>query len=344
MTERRQVVSLLLTAVAAPLCAQPSQQLTRQVTRQVTDMARRPVALPARIERIVTLGSLPVVNSFVFAMGEGARIVNGLADFARPHWKYQTVFAPQMAGQPTLQQPSREPNLEAVLLARPDVVLTMHRDSVDRLAALGIPVIYLAWREPEDVKACMTLLGQVFGKPEVAERYVKFFDASLARVRDGLRGLSTEQRPRVLYLQPDTLSQPRLIAEWWIPAAGGVSVTDDGRKTETRTFSFEQVLLWNPDVMFLSSPEALQQVRQDRAYAALKAARNGQLYVVPVGAHTWSNRTSEQPLTVLWAAKTLHPDRFVSLNMSDETRQFYREFFGANLSPAQVAEILSGTL
>ena len=341
MTERRQVLTLLLTAAAPPLLfAQPAHQ----PTRQVTDMARRSVALPARIARVVTLGSLPVVNSFVFAMGEGARIVNGLADFARPHWKYQTVFAPQMAGQPTLQQPSREPNVEALLQARPDVVLTMHRDSVDRLAALGIPVIYLAWREPEDVKACMTLLGQVFAKPEVAERYVKFFDASLARVRDGLRGLSPEQRPKVLYLQPDTLSQPRLIAEWWIPAAGGASVTDDGRKTETRSFSFEQVLLWDPDVMFLSSPEALQQVRQDRAYAALKAVRYGQLYVVPVGAHTWSNRTSEQPLTVLWAAKTLHPARFAALNMTDEAQRFYRDFFGHTLAPAQLAEILSGTL
>ena len=307
-------------------------------------MAGRRVALPARIERIVTLGSLPVVNSFVFTMGEGRRIVNGLADFARPHWKYQTVFAPQLAGQPTMQQPNREPNFEALLRAQPDVVLTMHRESLDRLAALGIPVIYLAWREPEDVKACMTLLGQVLGKPEVAQRYERWFDATLARVQDGLRGVSAPQRPRVLYLQPENLTQPRLIAEWWIPAAGGVSVSDDGRKTESRSFTFEQILLWNPDILILSSPLALQRVQQDRTYARLKAVRSGQLHLVPVGAHTWSNRTAEQPLTVLWGAKTFHPTRFASLNMAVEARQFYRDFFGHALSEAGLAEILSGTL
>jgi iron complex transport system substrate-binding protein len=307
-------------------------------------MAGRRVTLPARIERVVTLGSLPVINSFVFTMGEGRRIVNGLADFARPHWKYQTVFAPQMAGQPTLQQPNREPNLEAMLRARPDVVLTMHRDSLDRMAALGIPVVHLAWREPEDVKACMTLLGQVFGKPEVAQRYERWFDGTLARVQEGLRGVAAGQRPRVLYLQPETLTQPRLIAEWWIPAAGGVSVSDDGRKTESRSFTLEQVLLWNPDILILSSPEAVDRVRKDRAFASLKAVRSGQLHLVPVGAHTWSNRTAEQPLTVLWAAKTFHPARFASVNLAAETRQFYRDYFGHTLGDAGLAEILSGAL
>ena len=307
-------------------------------------MAGRRVALPGRVERIVALGSLPVIHSFVFTLGEGRRLVNGLADFARPHWKYQTVFAPQLAGQPSMQQPSREPNVEALLAGRPDLVLTMHRESVDRLAALGIPVVFLAWREPEDVKACMTLLGQVFGKPEVAQRYVNWFDGTLARVQAALRGVAPEQRPRVLYLQPETMSQPRLIAEWWIPAAGGISVSDDSRKAESRTFTMEQLLLWNPDLLILSSVEALQRVRSDSRFATLKAVRSGQLHLAPVGAHTWSNRTAEQPLTVLWAAKTFHPQRFAALNLADETRQFYRDYFGHTLTDAQLAEILGGTL
>lgn len=337
MNTRRQLLATLLTASAWQVRAADGP-------RTVTDMAGRRVALPARIERLVTLGSLPVINSFVFTMGEGRRIVNGLADFARPHWKYQTVFAPQLAGQPTMQQPNREPNLEALLQAKPDLVLTMHRESLDRITALGIPVVFLAWREPEDVKACMSLLGDVFGKPEVGQRYVRWFDATLARVQEGLRGVTPEQRPRVLYLQPETLTQPRLIAEWWIPAGGGISVSDDGRKTESRSFSLEQVLLWNPDMLILSSAEALQRVRQDRAFAPLKAVKSGQLHLVPVGAHTWSNRTAEQPLTVLWAAKTFHPARFAALNLAAETRQFYRDYFGHSINEADLAEILSGTL
>lgn len=313
--------------------------------RVVTDMARRAVSLPRRIERVVTLGSLPVLNSFVFTMGEGRTIVNGLAEFGQsPHWKYQAVFAPQLSRQPTMQQPNRDPSLEAILLARPDVVLTMHRASVDLLKPTGIPTVFLAWREPEDVKACMTLLGAVFGKPDVAARYHRYFDDTLARVSATLAGVPATARPTVLYVHPATLTQPRLIAEWWIPAAGGVSVTSDGRTAESRTFSLEQVILWDPDILIVTGPKDVTSVKTDPAFRQLKSVRQGRIHVVPVGAHTWANRTAEQPLTVLWAAKTFFPERFASINLPGEVKAFYREFFHHELTDAQVAEILSGTL
>ena len=239
-------------------------------------MARRRVSLPARIERVVTLGSLPVLNSFVFTMGEGRTLVNGLADFARPHWKYQTLFAPQLAGPPTMQLPNREPNVEAILLGRPDVVLTMHRESVAPLAARGVKVIFLAWREPEDVKACMTTYGRGLRQ---AARWRAL--SQLFRRDAGARGrraapVTAAERPRVLYLQPGTLTQPRLIAEWWIPAAGGISVTDDGRTAESRTFSLEQVLLWDPDILIVTTPKDVPLVRNDRAFAGAQGGAREQ--------------------------------------------------------------------
>jgi iron complex transport system substrate-binding protein len=314
-------------------------------TRSVTDMAGRTVQLPVRIERVVTLGSLPVLNSFVFTMGEARTIQNGLADFGKsPHWKYQTVFAPHLARLPTMQQPNREPNLEAILLAAPDVVLTMHRASVDLLKATGIPTVFLAWREPEDVKACMTLLGEVFGKPDVAARYRRYFDDTLARVAAPLRAVPASARPRVLYLHPETLTQPRLIAEWWIPAAGGISLTNDGRTAESRTFTLEQVIHWDPDILIVTGPKDVAALAADTSLKQLRAVRQRRVYVVPVGAHTWANRTAEQPLTVLWAARTFHPERFPLLDLAAEVKTFYREFFGHELAPAQIAEMLSGSL
>ena len=338
MTRRRWLLTLVLLG-ASPAALRASE------TRSVIDMAGRTVRLPARIERVVTLGSLPVLNSFVFTLGEGRTIRNGLADFGTsPHWKYQTVFAPHLARQPTMQQPNREPNLEAILLAAPDVVLTMHRASVDLLKGTGIPTIFLAWREPEDVKACMALLGEVFRKPDVAARYRRYFDDTLGRVAATLKAVPASARPKLLYMHPETLTQPRLIAEWWIPAAGGISVTNDGRNAESRSFTIEQVLLWDPDIVIVTGPKDVLALGADRTLRQLKAVRQGRVYVVPVGAHTWANRTAEQPLTVLWAAKTFHPERFAALDLAVEVKAFYREFFRHELTAAQIAEILSGSL
>jgi iron complex transport system substrate-binding protein len=331
MPTRRTLIALAFT-LPIPALAQG---------RMVTDMAGRRVALPARIGRLVTLGSLPVLNSFVYAIGEGGTIVNGLADFARPRWKFQTVFAPQVAAAPAMQLPTREPNVEAILLARPDVVLTMHRESIALLEGRGIPVVFLAWQKPQDVKACMHVLGEVLGKPDRAAAYTAHFDRTIARVAGLVQGA---EKPRVLYLQPDTLTQPRLIAEWWIPAAGGISVTDDGRSTESRSFTLEQVVLWDPDILIVTDPKDVGYVRHHAVLGKLKAARTGKVFVVPVGAHTWSNRTSEQPLTVLWAASVFHPERMRSVDLVAETRAFYRDIFGQALTEAQVGEILSGTM
>ncbi len=324
--------ALLAAAIPFAAAAQP---------RTVTDMANRRVALPARISRVVTLGSLPVLNSFVYAMGQGAALVNGLADFASPRWALQTVFAPQIATMPAMQLPTREPNIEAILLARPDVVLTMHRDSLESLARRGIPAVFLAWRRPEDVKACMAVLGEVFADHARAAAYAAYFDQTIA---DTAARVAGSPKPRVLYLQPDTLTQPRLIAEWWIPAAGGRSVTDDGRSAESRGFTLEQAVLWDPDILIVADKQEVAHLRAHPVLSRLRATRAGRIFVVPVGAHTWSNRTAEQPLTVLWAATVFHPDRMAGLDLPARTAAFYRDIFGHALTDAQVAQILAGPL
>ena len=179
-----------------------------------------------------------------------------------------------------MQHTNRDPKLEAILLAKPDVVLTMHRASVDLLEQNRVPTVFLAWREPEDVKTCMTLLGDVFSKPAVADRYRQYFDDTLARVSAELRHVPSAARPGVLYFNPATLTQPRLIAEWWIPAARGVSVTQDGRAAESRTFALEQVLLWNPDILIVTAPEDVKRVCSP-FLRRLKSAQHKRVYVAP---------------------------------------------------------------
>ena len=175
MLNRRCVLASLVAALTLP----GERALADRV---VTDMARRRVSLPERIERVVTLGSLPVLNSFVFTMGEARTLVNGLADFAPAALEVPDGVRADLAGAPTMQLPSREPNVEAILLARPDVVLTMHRESVGPLEARGVPVVFLAWREPEDVKACMRSWARSSASRGWRARYRGYFDATLARV------------------------------------------------------------------------------------------------------------------------------------------------------------------
>lgn len=328
------LILIFCTLNVLPTLAAPS--------RVLLDMAGDPVTLPARIERIATVGPVPVLNSLVFAIGEGPRLVNGLPEFAKkPRWRYQTVFAPTISTLPSLQNIDHTPNREALLQAAPDAVLTMDRASAESLRRSGLPALYLAWRQPEEVKAAVRLLGQLFDKPQAAERYTARFDSILTKVSERLHR-NVPKRPRVLYLNPNTLTQPHLVAEWWIGIAGGESVTDNGRSMESRSFTMEQLLVWDPDILIVASGEESTAIRREPRFAGLKAVLTGRILVAPCGAHTWGNRTAEQPLTILWAAKQFHPALFADINLTAETQRFYRDIFNTHLSTLQVEDILTG--
>jgi alkanesulfonate monooxygenase SsuD/methylene tetrahydromethanopterin reductase-like flavin-dependent oxidoreductase (luciferase family) len=66
------------TPPAAPVAPTPAPT----PLRMLTDMAGRSVALPSPVRHVATVGAVPVINSFVFALGEGGTIVNGLPPFA----------------------------------------------------------------------------------------------------------------------------------------------------------------------------------------------------------------------------------------------------------------------
>lgn len=330
-------VLVLLAAVSLPSAGVAAE-------RAVIDMSGQSVTVNVPAKRVVTVGSVPVINSFVFALGEARSIVSGLPEFARNRaWKYQPVFAPQIMSLPQMQGANRAPTVEAILQAAPDAVITLDRSSVDVLRKNELRTIFLAWREPEDVKKVMHVLGQVFDKATDAAAYAAFFDETVARVRKRLASAGMKQS-RVLYMEARSLNQPHLIAEWWIDAAGGKSVTAGNRTTESLPFTLEQLLAWDPDVILLSTAADRKAFMEHPVMRELRAAKAQRVHVVPTGSHRWGNRTVEQPLTVLWAATKLYPEVFADVDMAKETADFYRRFFRHDLKPEQVAEILSGDL
>ncbi len=327
--------------------AQAEQQVNRpEGTRYVTDMAGRRVLLPREVKRIVTLGPVPVLNSFIFALGEGEKIVSGLPfSFARsPRYKYQTLFAPALAHEPDLQGSGAGLDLEALLKVRPDVIFTMDRRTCDVLERNGFAAVFLSWRRPDDVKLLMTLVGEVLNRQDRAAEYLKYFDDTVKRVREVVSRVPEQKRPKVLLCTVRSLTQPHLIAEWWIETAGGISVTNNGRSIENFTFSLEQMLAWNPDVLLVSGQEDLKEIYKDRRFLAIKAVKSHRVYIAPCAAHLWANRTAEQPLTVLWAAKIFYPESFRNLDLVKEMEYFYGRFFHYQMSDGEAREILNGAL
>lgn len=309
-------------------------------TRTITDMAGRRVEIPAKVERVVTLGGTPAVNAFLFALGEADLIQNGMPRFmAAKTWKYQTVFGPQLVGRPIVSDagPEWAPRLEVLATLPHDVVFVVDATSAELLARRGFTVVSLDWHSPDSIKDTIILVADIVGVPERARAYVATYDALLAQVRTAI---ATETwHPRTLYLKVAGFMLPMVTtATWMIESAGGVNVARD--LPDHARISAEQVLAWNPEVIFVWSRDEVALLEGDPRLAEVDAVRHHRIHVVPMGAHMWTHYTPEQPLAVLWAASRFYPQRFRATDLHETVRRFYADFFRTHLDDEQLAEIL----
>ncbi len=156
---------------------------------------------------------------------------------------------------------------------------------------------------PEDVKEVVNLLGEIFNKPEKAEEYSKYFDDTLEKVN------------RIVSQIPEDKKSHRLkyyIGEIVIRTCDSRMVDRSSRWCKRiRRAKKDGILgIFHGAITSLGSGCIVGADRNDKklAYSGprfshLKAVKNKKVYATPVMGHVWANRTMEQPLTVIWAAK-----------------------------------------
>ena len=153
------VVALLLGAV---LCSAAAQAV------QLTDDRGVTVTLAAAPQRIVSI--LPSLTETVCELGHCARLV-GVDRYSNYPASVQKL--PQVGG-------GLDPNVEAIVALRPDVVLMAKSSRVgERLEALGIKVVALEPKTHADVQRVMIKLGQLLDVTD-AQRIWRAIDAGVS--------------------------------------------------------------------------------------------------------------------------------------------------------------------
>jgi iron complex transport system substrate-binding protein len=144
---------------------------------QVTDDRGVVVKFAQPPQRIVSL--LPSLTESVCELGQCQRLV-GVDRYS--NWPAMVVKLPQVGG-------GLDPNIEAVVALKPDVVLmaTSSRAS-ERLEALGLKVVALEPKSHADVQRVLGKIGQVLDIPEDigAKRVWRFIDAGVSAAAQSL--------------------------------------------------------------------------------------------------------------------------------------------------------------
>jgi ABC-type Fe3+-hydroxamate transport system substrate-binding protein len=257
------VARLALTALLGALACRPAA--SAGVGAAVVDDAGDTVRVGTVPRRIVSL--IPATTELLFAIGAGPAVVG------RTEW---CDFPAAAAKVPNLGD-GINPNVEAVLASRPDLVILYNSAQnaaiAGRLRHLGIPTLRLNTDALTDVDRVGRLLGRVTGHQAGADSVASAFDTALARATMTPAG----KRPTVLLLvweqPPMTIGRGSFLSEL-VERAGGANLFEDVSAT-AGTISIEAVAARDPDFILTTSagPAAFARRPEWQAVRAVRERR-----------------------------------------------------------------------
>jgi iron complex transport system substrate-binding protein len=215
---------------------------SRPVARQglvIVDDAGDSVLAPAPARRIVSL--IPATTELLFAVGAGGSLVG------RTTW---CDYPPAASAVPNLGD-GINPNLEAILASRPDLVIlynsAQNAPAANRLRKVGIAALRINTDALSDVARVSRLLGRLTGHLREADSLSAAFDTALASATPR----PPSHRPKVLLLvweqPPMTIGRGSFLNEL-IERAGGENLFPDVTAS-AGPVSIEAVAVRDPDLI-----------------------------------------------------------------------------------------------
>jgi iron complex transport system substrate-binding protein len=322
----------------------------------VTDLAGRTVKIAAPPERIVCLSS-GTLRLLCFLQATDK--VVGVEEFekTRPTARPYIMAYPELKNLPSIgpggpASINREPDLEAVLKVKPDLIFIsyMERANLDAFQAkVGIPVVALSSGRfaslDEKIYESLRVAGKIMGKADRAEEVINFIEGLRADLKKRTADAPEDSKPSVYagavgYKGVQGLESTEgsfLPLEW----TGAKNLAKTISKTDHLFVDKEKILEWNPDVIFVDAG-GLSVVTQDmeknpKYYQGLKAFTSGKAYLLyPFNYYTTNAGTAI--LDAYAVGKILYPDRFTDVNLKETADRIYSFLLGKPLYDAMAKD------
>jgi ABC-type Fe3+-hydroxamate transport system substrate-binding protein len=227
----------------------------------------------AATPRIVTLN--PSLTAIVLAL-DAAETLVGVDDWSARQ-------QPGMADRPTVGG-LFDPNLEAIVALRPDVVAMVpgaqQQGVAERLQGLGIQVLELPNIRLEELLDSIEVLGRVVGRPEAAAARTAAIRAAWARAERQARGRPRPRTVLVLQRDPLFLVGRGSFLDAMLTAAGAENLGAELAEAYPRA-SLEWLLAAGPEVILDASEGGEDAPAYWQRWPSLPAVRSGRVVALP---------------------------------------------------------------
>lgn len=259
-------------------------------------------------------------------------------------------------------------DVEQAATLKPDLVLmnlearTATEDAGydDKLAQLGIPIVYVDFREDpmaNSVKS-MRIMGELVGQEERAEDYIGFVDQQMARVTDVL-AKADFQRPKVFVDRAGGYSEDCCMTFGngnfgeYVEIAGGTNIAKDILPSTFGTLNPEQIIAADPDQVIVTGGQweayvpggawvgvgpgsdtdaaraKLEALTRRTAMTGTEAVKTGEFHAI------W-HQFYDNPyyfVAVQRIATWLHPDLFPDLDPEETLKELHERFLPVAYQP-----------
>lgn len=315
----------------------------------VKDSLDRTVVIPTRARRVVAIQA--EISRLIVALGAGDDLV-GIDYTLRLHDHLFKYIYPKQSGLPLVSMAENNVNLETIMALEPDIIFVSpyERQIVDAIQRkTRIPVVALAsMGSLAKLAEEMRLVGRILGREERAEELVSFFNGTLDRIRERLKDVPSDQKPRVYMTFWGSLTRTPVSYEP-VNVAGGVNVSEKIIPTILGSVGtvvkIEQILLWNPDMILVHGnypPKdravTVEGILKDPRLTALSSVKSKKVFYT-FGFWEWWDM-AEVTLETMYLAHLFHPDKFPEFDLKKEGAAVFKKFYGLDDGFARISRIL----
>ena len=362
---------LMLPAMVAGLCVLAGAASAEETA--IVDVAGRTVTVETPVDSLI-LGEGRLLYALA-ALEEGdpfRRVVGWRDDLGKADPATYDVYHakwPEMDDIPTFGGIKDGTfDVEQAIALDPDVVVmnieakdaTEEAGLDDKLAAVGIPLVYVDFREEpiKNTAPSLKVLGTLLGAEQRADDLIAFRDREIARVTDRLAAENPE-KPLVFIERAAGYSEECCMSFGsenfgrMVEMAGGVNMAKDIIPGTFGTVNPEQIIASDPDVVIVTGAEwdayvpggawvglgpgsdeakavqKLAALMERPAFTGVKAVNEGDVHAVW---HQFYN-SPYQFVVVQEMAKWLHPELFADLDPQATFRELHERFLPVDYQP-----------
>ena len=310
----------------------------------VIDATSREIQPPAKVERVYAAG--PPASVLVFAIAPHK--LTGWTRAMRPN--EAQFFAEKYAKLPELGRLTGRGNTANI-----EVLLNAQTDLIVDVGSTGATLASLASQVQEQTKipyglfdgrieatpAVLRSLGRLMGNEREAERLAGWYEGELEDIKRRAAGIAT--RPLVYYGRGSSGLQTGgkgSINVEVLEILGARNAAAEARAGLV-TVSFEQVILWDPEVIITTDPNYWASVWTDPRWRAVKAVAAKRVYLSPNLPFGWFDFPpgANRLLGLWWAGKLLYPREF-NVDLRAKVTEFHRLFYHREPTAAQLDAML----